>query len=269
MKPIYLFLTLTFGLFLVGFALVGLLIALDGPDYLVVLLQIAMAWTPTIAFATIHRKVDPGRSFLRQVADLFATRIRLRPLLASLLIPVVATIAAWIGYALVTGRPLWSLVADLSAAALLFTFADGLIRGPLGEELGWRGYLQNELNKHVSLLKASLIVGVIWGVWHLPLWFISGYQGISLVLYILAFMVGLVAFSVIIGLVYGRGRNLLYAILLHQMLNFSGRLLAIDELVVLAATSAVYVVIALVISLAWLRSTPRPIADTKPALVQP
>jgi hypothetical protein len=40
------------------------------------------------------------------------------------------------------------------------------------------------------------------------------------------------------------------------MLNFSGRLLNIDELVVLAGTSAVYVVIALVISLVWLRAMP-------------
>jgi hypothetical protein len=69
-------------------------------------------------------------------------------------------------------------------------------------------------------------------------------------------MVGLVSFSVIIGFVYGRGRNLLYAILLHQMLNFSGRLLNIDELVVLASSSAIYVIIALVTSLVWLRATP-------------
>jgi uncharacterized membrane protein YhfC len=79
-------------------------------------------------------------------------------------------------------------------------------------------------------------------------------------LYILFFMVGLIAFSVIIGFVYGRGRNLLYAILLHQMLNFSGRLLEMDELTVLAGSSAVYVVIALVLSLVALRSTPRPTA---------
>jgi uncharacterized membrane protein YhfC len=60
--------------------------------------------------------------------------------------------------------------------------------------------------------------------------------------------------------VYGRGQNLIYAILLHQMLNFSGRLLEMDELTVLGGTSAVYVVIALVLSVAWLRSTSRPTA---------
>lgn len=257
MKPLNLFLLLTFALFLVGFAVAGLLIAVGSPNYLVVFVQIAMAWTPTAAFAIIHRKVDPGRSLWRYIADRFATRVRMLPLLASILIPVVATILVWIGYSLVSGQAPIDLVADLSVAAIFVMFVDSLIRGPLGEELGWRGYLQIELNKRFSLLGASLIVGVIWGLWHLPLWFISGYQGVSLLFYIVSFMVGLVSFSVIIGFVYGRGRNLLYAILLHQMLNFTGRLLDIDELIVLAGSSAVYAIIALVIGLVLLRSTPR------------
>jgi membrane protease YdiL (CAAX protease family) len=257
MKPLHLFLLLTFALFLVGFAIVGVLITIGSPNYLVVLVQIAMAWTPTMAFALIHRRADADRSLRRQVADLFATRIRLLPLLASILIPVGATLVVWMGYAVISGQALSTLVADLSAAAVLVMFFDSLIRGPLGEELGWRGYLQNELNKRFTLLGASLIVGVIWGLWHLPLWFVSGYQGVDLLLYMVAFFVGLVAFSVIIGFVYGRGRNLLYAILLHQMLNFSGRLLAIDELIALIGSSAIYVIIALAMSLAWLRSTPR------------
>jgi membrane protease YdiL (CAAX protease family) len=257
MKPLHLFLFLTFALFLIGFAIVGVLISVDGPNYLVVLVQIAMAWTPTMAFALIHHKVDADRSLQRHIGDLFEKRIRLLPLLASILIPVIATVVVWIGYSLVSDLPPATLVADLTAAGILLMFADTLIRGPLGEELGWRGYLQNELSKRFSLLRASLIVGVIWGLWHLPLWFVSGYQGADLLLYIAAFFVGLVAFSVIIGFVYGRGRNLLYAILLHQMLNFSGRLLEIDELIVLAASSAIYVIIALAISMASLRSTSR------------
>lgn len=266
MKPLNLFLLLAFALFIVGFALVGLLISLGSPNYLVVLVQILMAWTPTMAYAIVHRKANPGQSLWRHVVGLFATRIRLLPLLASLLIPVVATAVVWLGYALVYGQAPLDLVADLSVVGLLVMFFDSLIRGPLGEELGWRGYLQVELNKRFSLLKASLIVGVIWAVWHLPLWFIAGYQGLDLLLYIVFFAVGLIAFSVILGFVYGRGRNLLYAILLHQMLNFSGRLLEMDELTVLAGSSAIYVLIALVMGLVSLRAKPRP-AAARPAHV--
>lgn len=256
MTPLKLFVLLTFALFIAGFALVGLLITLGGPNYLVVVMQIAMAWTPTMAFAIVHRKVHRGRSFRRTVAGLFAPKLKMLPLLASILIPVVATAVVWLGYALASGQSPLALAADLSLGAVVVIFFDGLIRGPLGEEPGWRGYLQNELTQRHSLLKASLIVGVIWAVWHLPLWFISGYQGVDLLLYILFFAVGLIAFSVIIGFIYGRGRNLLYAILLHQMLNFSGRLVEMNELVLLGGVAAVYVVVAVVMGVVWLRAAP-------------
>jgi len=38
----------------------------------------------------------------------------------------------------------------------------------LGEELGWRGYLLKAL-QHKKLLPASLIIGIVWGLWHFPL----------------------------------------------------------------------------------------------------
>lgn len=254
MKPINRFLIFTFLLFIVGFGITGLLIATNSPNIFIVLLQIVMAWTPTAAFAIIHRKVDPDRTLWHYIADRFSTPIRLLPLLASILIPVFASFIVLVGYSIVSGIALFDLVAKLSLGSILIMFLDSLIRGPLGEELGWRGYLQLELNKRFSLLKSSLIVGGIWGVWHLPLWFISGFQGVNLLLYIVFFMVGLVSFSVIIGYVYNRGGNLLYAILLHQMLNFSGRLLEIDDLTVLGGSSAVYLLIAIVIGLMSLKS---------------
>jgi len=37
-----------------------------------------------------------------------------------------------------------------------------------GEELGWRGFLQREL-EHIGFWKSSLLIGFIWGVWHAPI----------------------------------------------------------------------------------------------------
>jgi membrane protease YdiL (CAAX protease family) len=46
--------------------------------------------------------------------------------------------------------------------------------GPLGEELGWRGYaLPRMLSGPQSGLSAAIVLGVIWGVWHLPRFFIA------------------------------------------------------------------------------------------------
>jgi hypothetical protein len=176
--------------------------------------------------------------------DRFATPIQLLPFLASILIPVVATTIVWVSYSMVSGKALFDHVAKLSVGSLLLMFMDSLIRGPLGEE--------HAPDAGDSAHVPSIFM--IWGVWLLPLWFVSGFQGVNLLLYIVFFMIGLVSFSVIIGYIYGRGGNLLYPILLHQMLNFSGRLLEIDELTVLAGSSLMYVLIALGIYLMSLKS---------------
>jgi len=43
--------------------------------------------------------------------------------------------------------------------------------GPIGEEMGWRGFLLPALQKQFSPLKSSLIIGFIWFAWHIPLFF--------------------------------------------------------------------------------------------------
>lgn len=46
----------------------------------------------------------------------------------------------------------------------------------IGEEIGWRGLMLDELRKRFSLLTTSIIIGVIWSLWHAPLIIIFGYN---------------------------------------------------------------------------------------------
>jgi len=47
------------------------------------------------------------------------------------------------------------------------------IGGPLGEEFGWRGFLQDELTKD-HIYRGTLVLGLVWSLWHLPLFFMEG-----------------------------------------------------------------------------------------------
>lgn len=60
-----------------------------------------------------------------------------------------------------------------------------ILGGPLGEEIGWRGYALKELLNKFNPFVASLILGVIWTCWHIPAFFIEGsaQEGISFYLY--------------------------------------------------------------------------------------
>ncbi|OGS23297.1 MAG: abortive infection protein [Elusimicrobia bacterium RIFOXYA2_FULL_39_19] len=66
-------------------------------------------------------------------------------------------------YALAPVHPVWiGVIQGLLAGASINAIAG------FGEELGWRGFLYNEL-KSLGFWKMSLITGLIWGIWHAPL----------------------------------------------------------------------------------------------------
>jgi len=72
-----------------------------------------------------------------------------------------------------------------------------LIAGPISEEFGWRGYLLSKLQERWSATSCSIVVGMVWAFWHLPLFYIVGTSQCELHLPFSGFLVGLVSVSVI------------------------------------------------------------------------
>jgi uncharacterized protein len=90
----------------------------------------------------------------------------------------------------------------------------------VGEELGWRGYALPRLLAERSALAASLILGTLWGAWHLPTFFVPGAPQYGLPFS--AFALLTLAYSVIIGWVYVHARgSVLIVSLLHGAINLS------------------------------------------------
>ena len=87
-----------------------------------------------------------------------------------------------------------------------------------GEELGWRGYALPRLASRFGLAWASLGLGAIWALWHLPFFFIAGVDktGQSFPMY----MLGTMALSVAMAWLYWRtGGSLLVTMLMHAAVN--------------------------------------------------
>jgi len=66
-------------------------------------------------------------------------------------------------------------ISKLSGSVIFLILGQGMIAGisinaiaGFGEELGWRGFLLKQFS-NMSFLKASLVIGFIWGIWHAPL----------------------------------------------------------------------------------------------------
>lgn len=176
-------------------------------------------------------------------------------LVVVLFFPVVNGIA--LGIAVLTGGalPAFETATDLLADPITILPYAGfvLLFGPLPEELGWRGYALDGLQARWSALSASLILGVLWAAWHLPLFFMPGSFQAELGLFTpqFAFYTGsIVVSSVLCTWIYNNtNRSTLSAILFHFMTNFSGELMGLGERArlfqfVLIVLAAILVVVA-------------------------
>jgi uncharacterized protein len=109
------------------------------------------------------------------------------------------------------------VTATIPGAVFLFIFS--IIPGSAGgEELGWRGFALPHLQRGRSALGASVILGLAWGVWHLPL-YLTGADFRPLSLFA-PWVLAAVAASVIYTWMYnGTGGSLLIVVLFHAASN--------------------------------------------------
>ena len=94
------------------------------------------------------------------------------------------------------------------------------VGGPIAEELGWRGYAQPRMQAQLGAGWSGLVIGFIWSVWHLPLfyYFPSSVAGLPLGYYIPM----VTALGVLFAWLYNRtGGSVLLCVLLHAGVNFA------------------------------------------------
>ena len=85
------------------------------------------------------------------------------------------------------------------------------------EEIGWRGLLQPELEKKYPHIVAAVSVGIIWAIWHLPLWFIDGTH--QQTMNFMWFCTNTIMLSFFIGSVTYVSKSIFMAILAHASIN--------------------------------------------------
>ncbi len=95
-----------------------------------------------------------------------------------------------------------------------------VLGGPLGEEFGWRGFALPALTIRLGWRWAAIGIGVVWGIWHLPLFWMPGTAQSDLPMGL--FLASTVALSVLFArLSVNTGFSVLPAILLHGSINWS------------------------------------------------
>jgi membrane protease YdiL (CAAX protease family) len=181
------------------------------------------AWAPTFAFLIMFKKLRPATNLMDFVKSVFSQKLRLDLMLVSGVAVILSSIVPLLILSFSEGQSFTSFFS-LKGYQLPVTLLLCLFAGPLGEELGWRGYLRVELDKKYSFIQASIVAGLIWAFWYAILWFgdvafMGGATGLLLVIYIIANVVVMTSLVIIMNVVMQRSNNLLNAIWIHLFNN--------------------------------------------------
>jgi len=113
--------------------------------------------------------------------------------------------------------------------------------GPIGEEFGWRGYALPQLQNKYGPLIASLVIGAVWGIWHLPDFFapqgVIGTLTAALgMIFLVPYVLGTIANTVFMTWLYNKSKAsaLIAGIVWHAAIDFWAPILLSDSSLVAA-----------------------------------
>jgi membrane protease YdiL (CAAX protease family) len=129
----------------------------------------------------------------------------------------------------------WLLIYPMLLAQLL---------GAIGEEIGWRSFLQTILEKEMPILLSSIIVGTIWGLWHIPVHYSFG-------LIVMAIFISMtVLFSIIMTVVLKNTRNNIFvSTLLHTSFNVSAFVLLNPNVINKETVSIIAIIMLIIVAI--------------------
>ncbi|QIQ03893.1 type II CAAX endopeptidase family protein [Streptomyces liangshanensis] len=148
------------------------------------------------------------------------------------------------GVNLTEGR---ELIATMGGAVPFFVSM--LIAGPLAEEPGWRGTAYPRLRASMGRVGAGGLLGAVWAVWHLPLFFIEGTVQAELGLFSwsgLMFSLSVVPVALLTGYAYERA-GVVASVAVHLGFNATMAVLTVESPVTQAGVLGVQIVVATVL----------------------
>jgi membrane protease YdiL (CAAX protease family) len=102
-----------------------------------------------------------------------------------------------------------------------------IILGPLSEEIGWRGYALDRLQTKWNALTSSLIIGLVWGLWHWPLFEMVGTSQHELAIPFAGFVGGVMTISILYTWLHNNTQSSIWmAIFFHWISTYAGQVIA-------------------------------------------
>ncbi len=156
-------------------------------------------------------------------------RVAARWWMVALVVPVVLTGTASAAYALL-GHPVDVMLLPARLGGYLPALALAALVGGGQEELGWRGFALPHLERRFGPARATLLLGTIWALWHLPIVAANrtlqhGLEWAALWPVLLLSLASVVGYAFVLTWLFNRTGSVLMAMLLHAGFNTANALL--------------------------------------------
>src|SRR6478672_6600058 len=174
-------------------------------------------FAPSLVAVALTARQEGRAGVFALLQRLFQWRVRLRWYGFAIAYMAAIKLTAALVHRVATGS--WPRCGDTALYVMLAaTIFSTVVGGQAGEEIGWRGYALPRLTTRMGLAGASVLLGVIWAAWHLPLFFIprTDLTGQSFPFFLLA----VTPLSTAITWLYWRTNgSLLLTMLMHAAIN--------------------------------------------------
>jgi len=218
--------------------------------WVLVLLVRQAAWrSPSLPFVTLYALGGLGPTIAAYIAvlntasltefnaHLFRWRLGIGWYLAGFGLPVLTSLLA------LAMSHFESIAAVLSNLSMWYRFAEFFPVMVLGgglEELGWRGVALPELQRRFVPFRAAVIVGIVWAVWHVPLFFLPGVSQYGA--HFLPFALQTMGLALVLGWLYNHTGSILLCIILHAASNSAAIAIPNGKATFVSAGAALWIV---------------------------
>lgn len=213
----------TYVVFWLGILLLGGIYLLTNSDLFMDFAIVFLSWTPTFVLLIMFKKLIPNTTRKNFIKEAFSQKINFKIIIITAIGFIFSIIFTYL--LMVNNSDVLSLKsANLSLGFVITETLVCILSGATGEELGWRGYLQKhfEDKNNGNVIKSALQVGLIWCLWHIPLWFMSAASSLTFLLnYILTFIISNICLSVIMAICFKYCRNLFVPMWIHFLANIT------------------------------------------------
>ena len=179
---------------------------------------------PAIAALIVSGAIGGGKEVKHLLRRMVQVRIGIQWYMFAVFVPLIPwLILGFFGGSSFVQRVL-SVQGAIGFLLYVVTILSLMILGsPLGEEPGWRGFALPRLQQRYGPLAGSLVLGPLWALWHLPLFFTAwgaSYQIIGIPLALLLFTVTLMGFTIVMTWLFNNTKGSIFlAILFHAALD--------------------------------------------------